>query len=127
MEEDFTALLSGAVAYPVHWRRQPVLQDSFPYINLTMVAAPVQYTVEGESGLQEALIQVDVWAETYSEMVTAERLVSAALSGFQALQGGTDFDLIEKGTSRDLGADLTLDDARSNIFGRSADYRVVHS
>ncbi len=127
MEEDFTTLISGASSHPVHWRKQPDLQDSFPFVNLTMVAAPTGYSLDGENGLQQTIVQVDVWGESYSSVVVAEREISAVLSGYNGITGSTHFDFIEKGTMRDLSTDLTQTTSKTMLHGRSVDYDIRFS
>lgn len=127
MEEDFTALLSGAVAEPVHWRMQPMLQKDLPFVNLSLVSAPTDYVTSGATGAQGASIQVDCWGRTYSDAVTLARSVKAALSGFSGISGTTIFHVVFHEVERDLGGNLPQDDGGSRIFGRSADYRVVYS
>ena len=127
MEEDFTALLSAGVAVPVHWRRQPILQDEFPYINLTMVSAPTAYVLEGEVGAQEASVQVDIWAEKYSDAVILSRTVSALLSGASVLEGTTNFQGFFKEGEFDRDGEIPQASGNRQIFGRSADYRFAFS
>ena len=127
MEEDFTALLNAGVGGEIHWRRQPVLQKSYPYINLSFIAAPTEYTLDGERGMQQASLQIDAWAETYSEAVTLARSVQSAISAFSGVEGGTYFQGIFKEGEFDRDAEIQLNDSKSMIFCRSGDYRIAFS
>lgn len=127
MEEDFTSLLNSAVGGNIHWRRQPVRQDAYPYINLSLVSSPTDYTTTGESGLQEASIQVDAWAENYSEAVTLARSVQTALSGYSGIEGTTNFQGIWKEVEFDREAELQRADGKRYLHCRSVDYRIAYS
>ena len=127
MEEDFRAFLVATLGIPVHWRRQPITQDVFPYVNLSFISAPTAYSLDGADGKQEASIQIDTWSKTYGGTVALARQAAAALSGYSGLSGSTHFDAILKEGEFDRDALLIQDDASSQIHNRSVDYRVIYS
>ncbi len=127
MEEDLTAFLNAQVGGDIHWRRQPIKQNSFPYINLTFVAAPTGYNTTGETDTQQVSIQVDAWAETYAAAVTLARSVHAALSGYSGTQGATNFQGIWKEGEFDRDAEMTRGDGQFHLHCRSQDYRIAYS
>ena len=128
MEEDLTAFLNTSVGGEIHWRRQPILQKTFPYINMSFIASPTEYNVDGKADLQEASIQIDAWAETYIGAVTLARSVSSALEEYSGLQGGTYFQgIFKEGEFDRSGELLLLDGSTRQIDCRSGDYRIAYS
>lgn len=126
MEEDFTALLNALVGGEIHWRQQPILQDSFPYINLTLVSSPSDYDLDGQTEFREAVVQVDAWDVKYSGAVTLSRSIHSALSGFRGVQGVTEIMGIFAEGERDIEGEIPQADGLSTVFGRSQDYRVAY-
>jgi hypothetical protein len=96
MEEEFRALVAGAVAAPVNWVVHPQGQP-LPGVVLTVVSASEGMTMQGPDGLSAARVQVDCYAPTYTQAKTTSRAIVAALNGYQ----GGGFRLVEHVATRD--------------------------
>lgn len=97
MEEDFKALLTAADggAYPllaaatVNWFEHPQGQP-LPCVVLHKVSGAEPYAQDGRTGLVQARVQVDVWADAGpSDALLLAREIEALLSGYRgAVSGG---------------------------------------
>lgn len=94
MEEDFRSLLmadiaisnlvSNRVNYTTHPQGQPL-----PGLVLNVVSDAEEYTLQGPTGVSQARIQVDCYADTYGAAKLLSRAVRSLLSGYMggAFQG----------------------------------------
>ncbi|MBR9765333.1 MAG: DUF3168 domain-containing protein [Rhodobacteraceae bacterium] len=83
--------LQARVADRIHWGRPPAHAAGFPCLNLTMVSAPVTYTLDGEAELRRATVQLDAWAQTASEAEALRWEVRSLLSGYRGARDGVRF------------------------------------
>ena len=118
MEEDFRALLNSVSGVPSFYRRAPISVKERPYISLTVASHPTDYALDSET--RNALIQADLWADSYGAAVALSRTVHAALSGYHGRQGGTLFQGIFAEAERDLSGDV----GEAVVYARSIDWRV---
>lgn len=106
MQADFIQLLlaAPAVAGVVDNRVWPAARPQgspLPAIVCTRISGQPGYDDDGEIGLETARIQVDMWAETYTQAKDLSRLVRTTLSAFSGVQGGTNFSYIMLDEERD--------------------------
>lgn len=76
--------------------------SELPAIVLNRISGGPLYADDGEVGLQQARIQVDCWALTYTAAKKLARAVTASLSAFDGTAGTTAFEFIELDIERDL-------------------------
>lgn len=97
MEEDLTALILGDAALNalvgdrVHWLMQPGDAAAFPYMNMQGVDPGIDYHLNGESGLRQSRIQVDIWGTSYGQAKLVARAFTGLLSGYRGQAGQTYF------------------------------------
>lgn len=107
MEAAFIALLlaDAPIAAIVGDRVYPGrrLQGSaFPSIVSTRISGQPLYVDEGRAGLLNARMQVDCWAQTYTDAKTLARAVDTLLSAFSGVFAGVNFSYIMLDEERDL-------------------------
>ena len=125
MENDLTALLLGTVAITdlvgnrIHWMRQPGSIANYPYVNLRVVSAPVNTDLDRAAVPQQVRVQVDVWCESYTQLITVKQAVqvwardrpgSGAVTSLRLLSG------------RDLAGSAVGDEKA--LFGHAFDLMV---
>jgi hypothetical protein len=137
MEEAFAAFLlaDGTVASLSGSRLSWAIRDQaagLPCIVLTKVSGFPIASDEGDSGLVESRIQVDVWATNRADPDPASgyalakmlaRAVANRLSGIQTTTGGIDFQAIFTDTERD-GFERAA--GGIELYRVSQDYQVWH-
>lgn len=127
MKEDFRAFLLGLagvadfVGGRVHWRRRPQ-GGALPAVVLQIVSAPRSYNMKGESGLRRTQVQVDLIADSYTQVTVLERLVLPQVSGARVVEGQTEF--------RGIFVDATREDDEEtetgSLFRASIDLTINH-
>lgn len=107
MEENLISLLlsdsglSALVSSRIHPGSLPQ-GATLPAIVMNRISGAPQYSDEGETGLNEARVQLDCWADTYSQAKLVARAVIARLSAFSGTVGTTEFANIMLDDERDL-------------------------
>ncbi len=115
--------ISSVVAtrvYPLELPQNP----AFPSITYQIISDEPTYTQDGDSGLDRPRIQIDTWAETYSESISLAALIRSRLSGFRGTVSGKEIQGIFRDSSRDFRE--VLADGVTKIYRRSQDYFVWH-
>lgn len=69
----------GDRIYPVEWPDAP----EFPLIIVARATGLGETDTQGEAGIEQARVQVDVYASGYSEMVAIDKIVRRILHGFK--------------------------------------------
>ncbi len=88
LETDFVVLLtnnvgiSALVSDRIGWGALPAARPR-PHIALWMTARPIDYTLDGPSGLDEAYVQIDCWGDSYLQSLDVANAVRAGLGGFR--------------------------------------------
>ncbi|WP_236638184.1 DUF3168 domain-containing protein [Mangrovicoccus ximenensis] len=80
MKADLTALLLGLPGLSplggrIHWGVQ------LPHANLAMISGPQAYSLDGDTGRHDDLVQADLWAAGPDEAEALRLALRAALSG----------------------------------------------
>ena len=91
IEEALTSLLSGVASGRRYWRRAPEgtsVADG-PYLRLTWISGPRDYTMAGPSGYVVRRLQIDVFGATYTAARDTAAAVRSALSGHRGTTSGT--------------------------------------
>ena len=83
--------LQARVGTRVNWSAPPAHAGGFPYLGLTLVSAPVAYTLDGEVEVQRSTVQLDAWAATAAEAEALRWEVRSLLSGFRGVVEGVFF------------------------------------
>lgn len=81
MQEILTSLLASAAGGKRYWVRAPQ-NVSRPYVLLQTVGAPPNYHMQGASGYVAIRVQIDVYADTYTEVTAISRQIKVILSGY---------------------------------------------
>ena len=107
MEEAIIArlLADAGVAAIVGTRVFPGMRpqgSALPAAVLNRISGGPLYADDGEVGLEQARIQIDCWADTYTAAKKLARAVTACLSAFDGTVGTTTFEFIELDIERDL-------------------------
>lgn len=93
MEEDLRthlaadAPLTAVVADHIQW----AVRDSAPSLALHLIDAPPGWTLKGPSGLVQARVQMDCWAETFLGAKAIGDAAVAALPAIGLVVGATKF------------------------------------
>jgi hypothetical protein len=93
LETDFVTLLKNNVGVAalvvdrIAWGQLPAARPR-PLISLWMTTRPIDYTMDGPSGIDAAYIQIDCWADSYLAAGDVANAVRAGLGGFR---GWVDF------------------------------------
>ncbi|PJE26815.1 Protein of unknown function [Pseudooceanicola antarcticus] len=114
--------LQARIGSRINWGTPPAHAAGFPCLNLTMVSAPVTYTLDGEVETQSCTVQVDAWAQTASEAEVLRWEVRSLLSGYRGTTGGVRFRGAFVRGSRDLDG-RGLGDL-GPLFGMSIDLSI---
>lgn len=120
MEEAITALLALVAGGRRFWVRAPQ-ETAKPFIVLSRVSGVRDYHLQGASGYVASRVQVDSYADSYTEAKSVARATIDALSGHRggAIQG------IFIDSERDLP---TTDAGEVNqLFRTSVDFIIHHS
>lgn len=94
MEEDLRAHLAADTALTalVSARIQWAVRDAVsPSVALHLIAAPPDWTLQGPSGLVQARVQIDAWAESFLGAKAVGDAVAAALPQIGEVVGSTKF------------------------------------
>jgi hypothetical protein len=93
MEEDLRAHLAANVPLAAHVadRIQWVVRESAPSLALHLIDAPPDWTLKGPSGLVQARVQLDAWAETFLAAKAIGLAAVAALPERGQVVGATKF------------------------------------
>jgi hypothetical protein len=123
MEETLIALLLASTAVVAEAGQRIRLgradqKDRRPYVVLQKISSLPNYHLQGASGYVAARVQIDCYAETYTEVTTLARAVKGTLSG----HSGGNFQAVFIDSERDLPA---ADAGNvSNLFRTSIDITV---
>lgn len=115
--------LTAVVGRRIDWGTQPPVQRTRPFATLTLVSEPETMTLDGPSGVRAALVQVDVWADTYAAAEAGAQAVRGLLAGYRGLSGGVTFCGVFPEGHRDLSNESEV----GVIYGLSSDFRVIWS
>ncbi|QOL80542.1 tail completion protein gp17 [Pseudooceanicola spongiae] len=114
--------LQARVGSRIHWGVLPAHAAALPYLNMTLVSAPVAYTLDGETETSTSTVQIDAWATSALEADRLRWEVRTCLSGYRGTRAGVTFRRIFIAGSRDLsGRDLG---DLSALFGVSIDVTI---
>lgn len=121
MEEALTALLKPVASGRRWWLRAPqnVAAKDGPYVVLTRIDGQRDYHGQGPSGYVQSRVQVDVYAESYTALRGASRLLIATVSGHRA----DPIQAVFVDGERDLPAG---DAAEKKLFRTSIDLVIHH-
>jgi hypothetical protein len=96
MEEDLIQYMladsgiSALVATRIHWDERPQ-GGGLPDIVMHNLGGPIDYHMQGPSGLEQTRIQIDCWSnKSKAESLAIKRAVKAALSGLRANLSGVE-------------------------------------
>lgn len=129
MQADFRSILasdanvSALVAERITWGGRPQ-RDGLPAIVLTVISDVPTYSNDGDGDLNFHRVQADVYGSSYASARTAANAVNAALTGYQATVGGTNFRAIFKDGDRDM---TEAGENRPEIFNRITLDFLVHT
>ncbi|MDH0873662.1 tail completion protein gp17 [Agrobacterium pusense] len=118
MQELLTSLLAPVAGGRRYWVRAPQTAPR-PYVLLQVISAPSNYHMQGASGYVPIRVQIDVYANTYTEVTAVSRQIKGILSGY--VSGPIQAVFIE--TERDLPAADAGD--VNNLFRNSIDV-IIH-
>jgi hypothetical protein len=119
MEQSLTDLLAPVAGGQRYWVRAPQ-KASRPYVVLNRVGGEPNYHMQGPSGFVSSRVQIDCYADRYSDVTAVARAVKALVSGY----GGG----IIQGIFVESERNLPASDAGevSSLFRTSIDITVLH-
>ncbi|MEY9196636.1 hypothetical protein ABIA16_001752 [Sinorhizobium fredii] len=130
METALTALLTGdarvkqLAGTKVHWVRAPQGTVT-PFAVLQVISSRDDYHAQGPSGLTDARVQVDAYAESYLAAKRLSDAILAVLSGYRGTVSGVRLQGGFVDNRRDFPAATSGDE--KPLFRRSADIIIWHS
>ena len=117
MQELLTSLLAPVAGGRRYWLRAPQ-KAARPYVLLQVISAPPNYHMRGASGYVPIRVQIDAYANTYTEVTAISRQIKGILSGHSS--GPIQAVFIE--SERDLPAADAGD--VNNLFRNSIDVTI---
>lgn len=119
MEQALTDLLASVAGGRRHWGRAPQ-KTARPYIVLTRIGGQPNYHMRGRSGFVSSRVQMDFYADKYSDVTALATSTKAIVSGYV---GGT-----IQGIFVESERSLPAADAGevSSVFRTSIDITVLH-
>lgn len=117
------AALAALVSTRVEWLKRPQ-GSALPSVTLQIASAPRSYTMGGRVALVGYLVQMDVWAASYTSMKAVSRALIVALDGL--IEAPFQAALIEnerETTEPQDGPDAT---GSTDFYRSSLDVRVWH-
>lgn len=99
MEEELFALLDGGLSIPseaIGWFTAPQ-GVARPHVVLNVIAAAEGLVMNGPNGLEEGIVQIDVYSLTRAEVKTTARAIRDLLHGYR----GGGFHMIRHDRTRD--------------------------
>lgn len=115
--------LTALVGQRINWTVTPQASAD-PRVVLTVVSDVPEYADDGEAGLAETRVQVDVYAATYKAATDIARLVFARLSAVSDTIGGVDFQDIEMVNS---SSSFETPPDGVNLYRVRQDYMIWHN
>lgn len=116
--------LANLVSNRIYWLQRPQ-GSALPSITLQVVSGAPDYHMDGRDDLVGKLVQIDIWASTYSTMKPIERALIATLD---ALRGGPFWGAFiqsqRETTEAQDGPDAT---GSTTYFRSSTDARIWHA
>lgn len=104
MEDDlYNALVT--LGHPVRWLAFDA-DVGWPRITLQRISTVTQYTTTGRVANEEARIQVNVYAETYPEVMDLGRQVSTLLTSFSGGSVIRCYEISRRDSNSDSGGDV---------------------
>lgn len=92
--------------------------SALPAVVIHLVDGNPIYTDDGDTGLQNDLLQIDCWASTYKTAKQVQRAVENSLSAFHGIEDGVEFETVLINDRRDfpeLGRNLPGYPRRSSV------------
>lgn len=119
MEQALTDLLASVASGKRYWGRAPQ-KTTRPYIVLTRIGGQPNYHMRGRSGFVSSRVQMDCYADKYSDVTALATSAKALVSGYA---GGT-----IQGIFVESERSLPAADAGevSSVFRTSIDITVLH-
>ena len=119
MEQALTDLLASVAGGHRYWGRAPQ-KATRPFVVLNRVGGQPNYHMQGPSGFVSSRVQMDCYADKYSEATALAKAVIALVSGYQ---GGT-----IQGIFVESERSLSAADAGevTSLFRISIDITVLH-
>jgi hypothetical protein len=114
--------LNSLIGTKVNWNTRPQ-DDVVPGIVLTKVSKSTDYHMAGPSGLANARIQIDCWADTFASVMSIARAVRDALSGASFSQNDVDI----QGAFLDNERHFFEDEDAERFHRVSLDFIIWHS
>lgn len=100
----------------VSWRFSLETKPTQPYVTLWQVSGVADLTHSGESGLQDARVQIDCIAASAVQAANLRRAIRRALNGYKGTVGDTTINACIHGNSIDFN------DPATYTFTASADF-----
>ncbi len=127
MKADLTSLILGLsdmlpLGGRVHWGLQPQNASALPYANLALLSGPQSYSLDGDTGRREDLVQADIWSASADQAEALRLSLQSALSGWRGIVGATRFRGVFLAGFRDLDGRGLGDQAP--IHGASVDLLI---
>jgi len=72
-----------------------------PYATFARIGTEHVESFEGSSGFASALIQIDLWGDSYLALKTLAENIRLAMQGYKGIAGGVDVQAILSGTEED--------------------------
>jgi hypothetical protein len=120
------AAVRDLVQQRIHAERAPA-GTQLPYITLTAITTTHEYDLEGEIDVLETVLQVDVWAESFTVRANLAEATRKLLSGVRAKVGSSAHWALVLGSTierDDESSEAPVDASDAWVFRSSRDYRI---
>src|SRR5690554_4182708 len=118
------ATLIGGNIYPAALPQKPV----YPAVTYQAVTGNTDYSFDGPSGLVMTRMQLDLYANSYADIIMLKRSVMAALSGFRGPVGSPPLAMVY-GAFHVMERDEFQEDmerAGPRVWRKSLDFNIWH-
>lgn len=114
------ATVSGLVSSRVYPFATVPQSPTYPYVTYQLInLVERSRSMTADDGLRKDRYQIDVWSESYSEMVSLSNAVNDSLNRWS----GTEASVTVQGSYHEDSRDLHEDELR--IYRRSLDYEIA--
>jgi hypothetical protein len=117
--------LSDQVGTRIYWGRRSQFASVLPALVLTRISGARDYHMQDASGLVSSRVQVDCFAETYTEAKQTARAVVNVTNAYTGTVDGVTFQHVAISGERDY--DETESGANRHLFVTSLDLLIWHT
>lgn len=97
---------------------------TYPCVSYQHIASPRDYAMGGQTGLVDARVQVNSWAESYSGVKAVAEQIRLALSGWSGTAKSVTVDVVWHYGDQDIYD--PMEQTATPVFGIATDYGITY-